>query len=106
MSEFDDTLTRLFAEARETLPDEDFLRNVAMRMRHAHRRRAVRQAAFATAAAGVAAALTPYVAEGSLAVASHLGAWLPAFEDALASPIAWACALAVAAWNMRRRRAR
>lgn len=90
MSEFDDTLTRLFAEAREALPPDDFLENVARQMGHSRRRRALRRAAAAIAAAGVAVALTPFVVEGSLAVASHLG-------NALAAPIAWFCSLALAA---------
>lgn len=101
MTEFDDTLARLFAEARETLPEEDFLQSFVVRMRRARRRRAIRQAVLATAAAGVAVAVTPYVAEGSLDVASHLGVWLPAVGNALASPVCLACAL-VAAWGIRR----
>lgn len=102
MTELDDTLTRLFAEARETLPEETFLQNVAVHMSHARRRRAMRQAGLAAAAVGLAVAVTPYVAEGSLSVASHLGAWLPAFGNVLVSPLCWACSLAVAAWGMRR----
>lgn len=95
MSEFDDTLTRLFAEARETPPPDDFLRSVARRISRARRRRAIRRTAIAVAAVGVASALTPYVAAGSLAIASHLG-------NALGSPVAWVCSLAVAAWGLRR----
>jgi hypothetical protein len=44
MSEFDDNLRRLFADAEETLPATDFLERVAGRMRQARRRRAIRQA--------------------------------------------------------------
>ena len=102
MTELDDNLTRLFAEARETLPEETFLENVAVRMRHARRRRAMRRAALVAAAAGLAVAVTPIVAEGSLTVANHLGTWLPAFGNVLLSPLCWACSLAVAAWGMRR----
>lgn len=90
MTELDDTLTRLFAEAQETLPEEAFVRRVAVRVRHARRRRGFWQAALAAAGAGLAVAATPYVAEGSLTVASHLG-------NALASPVCLACALAIAA---------
>lgn len=104
MSELDETLTRLFAEDRETLPDEDFLHEVGLRMSGARRRRALRRAGLAVATAGAAAALTPYVAAGSLSVASHLGTWLPAFGTALTSPAAWACSLAAAAWGLRRAR--
>ena len=102
MTEFDDTLTRLFAEGRETLPAEEFLENVANGMRRARRRRAIRRAAVVTVAVVLAAILTPYVAEGSLAIANHLTASLPTLGSTLASPAAWMCSLAVTAWLLRR----
>jgi hypothetical protein len=77
---------------------------VATRMSHELRRRAIKRTALASAAAALAVALTPYVAEGSLSFATHLGAWLPAFGHALTSPAGWACSLAVAAWGMPRAR--
>jgi hypothetical protein len=101
MTEFDDTLSRLFAEAQETLPAADFLETAAARMRHARRRHTIKQAVFATAGAGIAVALTPDVVEGSLTAAGHLGVWLPALGNALTSPIGWACSLALAAWGVR-----
>lgn len=94
MSEFDDTLTRLFAEARETPPAEDFLESVAIGMRRARRRRAVRRLAFMAAAAVLAFALTPYIVAGSLV-------WLPEIGNALASPVSWVCALSIAALRIR-----
>lgn len=102
MSEFDDTLTRLFAEARATLPAEEFLENVAVCMRRGRRRRALEWAAWTTAAAGLAIALTPLIVAGSLTAASHLGLWLLALGNALISPVGWACSLALAAWGVRR----
>jgi hypothetical protein len=102
MTQFDDTLTRLFAEARGTPPAEDFLRNVATRMSHARRRRSIRRLASALATAGFAVALTPWAAAGSLALANHLAACLPAIGNALTSPVAWLCSLPVAAWGLRR----
>lgn len=104
MTEFDDTLSRLFAEARQYPPAEDFLEKVAVRVSHTRRRRAFARGALATVAAAVAIAATPYVSLGSLAAARHLGMWLPAFGDALTSPIAWVGYLAVAAWSIRRAR--
>jgi hypothetical protein len=104
MNEFDQTLSRLFAEARETPPADDFTERVIIRMTQARRRRAVKQAVLTTAAAGLAIALTPYLVEGSLAGASHLGDWLPALGGALASPAGWACSLAVAGWSLLRSR--
>lgn len=102
MNELDDPLTRLFAEAREPLPSEDFLQSLALRMDRARRGRTLRRAALTAAAAGLAVALTPYVAEGSLTVASHVGVWVPALGNALTSPVGWACSLALGAWELRR----
>jgi hypothetical protein len=104
MSEFDDTLTQLFAEAREALPAEEFLQRVAIGVGRARRRRAIGRTALTVAAGGVAVAATPYVAAGSLAVVGHLGEWLPAFAHALASPVTWLCSVTVAAWGLRRAR--
>jgi hypothetical protein len=55
-------------------------------------------------AAAFAAVLTPYIVEGSLTAASHLGGWLPALGNAMTSPIGWICSLGAAAWSMRRAR--
>jgi hypothetical protein len=104
MTEFDDTLTRLFAEAQEPLPAEDFFEEVAGRVNRERGRRAIRRAALALAVTGAAVALTPYVADGSLTVASHLGVWIPTLGNALASPVGWACSLAAVAWSVRRAR--
>lgn len=94
MSEFDDTLGRLFAEARESLPAEDFLQSVAIGMRRAQRRRAMWRAAVMAAAMVLALLLTPWIVAVSLA-------WLPATGNALASPITWGFALAIAALRFR-----
>lgn len=102
MTDFDDTLTRLFAETRQTPPADDFLASLISRMERERRRRAIGLAMSATVVAALAIVLTPYVAAGSLAAASHLGAWLPAIGNALASPIAWLCALVIAASSRRR----
>jgi hypothetical protein len=102
MSEFDDTLTQLFAEARETLPAEDFLQRVATDVNHARRRRALGRSALTLAAGGLAVAATPYVAAGSLAAVSHLGAWLPTLAHGLTSPVVWLCSAVAAAWGLRR----
>lgn len=101
MTEFDDTLTRLFAETRETLPADDFLQRMATRLSQERRRRSIKRAILSTAAAGLTAALTPYVVAGSLAVASHVVAWLPSFGNELTSPIGSLCALTVVAWIWR-----
>lgn len=99
MSEFDETLTKLFAEARESLPAEDFLERVATDVTRVRRRDVIRRALLILPAAAVAVAATPYVAAGSLRVVSHLGPWLPALSGSLDSPVTWLCWLAVVAWG-------
>jgi hypothetical protein len=104
MREFDDTLTQLFADARQPLPAEEFLQSVATHVSHGRRKRAIGRTALTVAAGGVAVAATPYVAAGTLAAVSHLGEWLPALANALPSPVVWLCSVAVAAWGLRRAR--
>jgi hypothetical protein len=104
MTGFDDTLTRLFAEAREPLPTEEFLETVAIRVHHARRRRTLKQAVSTGVAAVLALLLTPRIVTASLAGATHLGVWLPALGNALTSPLGWAFSLALAARAMRRAR--
>jgi hypothetical protein len=102
LTEFDDTLTRLFAETRKSLPADDFLAGVIFRMERERRRRTIKRAAAATAAAALAMVLTPYIIEGSLAVASRLVTGLPMVENALGSPTVWLGSLAIGAWGLRR----
>jgi hypothetical protein len=101
MTEFDDTLGRLFAEARESLPAEDFLESVAIGMRRARRRRAMRRLVLMAAAAVLALALTPCIVAGSHAGAGRLSVWLPGIGNALSSPMSWFGALAIAALRRR-----
>lgn len=88
MSEPDDILNRLFAEARQTLPAEDFAQRLAIRMSQARRRRTLAQLSLRAGAVGIAIAVTPYVVTVSLAAASNLGLWI--------------CSLVMAAWGLRR----
>lgn len=101
MTEFDDDLSRLFAEAREHPASEDFLEKMTVRISRARRRRAAGRTIAAAAAVGFAVASTPYIAAGSLTITAHL---LPALGNALSSPVAWLCSLAIAGWGMRRAR--
>lgn len=103
MTEFAEALSRLFAETRQAPPPDDFLAGVTRRLRGENRRRAIRRTVLIAAAAGLALVSTPYIAAGSLAIAGHLGGWLPAIGNALTSPVAWLGALAIA-WGVRRLR--
>jgi hypothetical protein len=90
MTDPDDTLSRLFAEARQTPSGDDFQEEVASRIHRARRRGTIGQVALAAAAAGLAIGLTPYAVAVSLTGAGNLGVWV--------------CTLGVAAWGLRRAR--
>lgn len=106
MSELDDTLTRLFAQAQASLPADPFLETVILRMQRQRRWRTVQLATGMATGAMLAVALTPYAVSGSIALAALSARWLPAIGNAFASPLGWACALAVTAWGLRRALAR
>jgi hypothetical protein len=102
MSEPDEKLLRLFAATRAPERGEEFLAGVAVRITRARlRRRIARIGAFAALVA-LAVAATPYVAEGSLALAGRLVNATPALGDALASPAGWTASAAFALWGFRR----
>lgn len=104
MPESDDLLMRLFAEARAPRAGDEFVASVAARIGRARLRgRVARIAAFALLAA-LAVAATPYVAEGSLALADRLASGLPALGAALVSPVGWAASVVIALWSLRRLR--
>jgi hypothetical protein len=101
-ADMDPALARAFAEARTPPADGAFEDEVMDRILKARRVRSVRAMVVVGAFLAAAAALSPWVAQGSLAVSRRLSFWLPALGQALASPVGWVCALAVAAWSLRR----
>ena len=104
MSEPDDQLLRLFANTRAPEKGEEFVRSVAVRIGRARlRRTSARIGAFAALLA-LAVAMTPYVAEGSLALAGRLVSASPALGNALVSPAGWVASTAIALWLFRRLR--
>lgn len=105
MSEHDDQLLRLFAETRAPERDEEFVASVAARVGRARRRRSITRIAAFAALVALAAAATPYVAEGSLALAGRLVSSTPALGNALTSPAGWAGSAVIALWCFRRFRA-
>jgi hypothetical protein len=101
MSEPDDQLLRLFAKTRAPEEGEEFVASVAVRISRARlRSRIARIGAFAALLA-LAVAATPYVAEGSLALAGRLASATPALGHALVSPAGWAGSAAFALWCFR-----
>ena len=102
MSEPDDLLMRLFAEARAPERDEEFVASVAIRIGRARRRGTIARIGAFAALLALAVAATPYVAEGSLALAGRLVSATPALGSALTSPAGWAGSAALALWCFRR----
>jgi len=105
MSEHDDRLLRLFAETRAAERDEEFVASVAVRIRRARLRRSITRIGTFAAFVALAVAATPYVAEGSLALAGRLVSVTPALGNTLASPAGWAGSAVIALWCFRRFRA-
>ena len=102
MFDSDEDLTRLFAETHGYAPAEEFVTSVMTRIRRERRQRTLRYMALALLLVAAVAAATPYIAEGSLAIASRFVDGLAPFGAALGSPASWACALVLAVWVLRR----
>ena len=105
MSEHDEQLLRRFAETRAPEGDEEFVASVAVRIGRARLRRSVTRIGTFAALLALAVAATPYVADGSLALAGRLVSATPALGNALASPAGWAGSAVIALWCFRRFRA-
>ncbi len=98
----DHDLARLFDEARVQLPAQNFLEQVETRIGRARRVRLALQIGGVALVTAVAIAVTPYVAEGSLAAGHYASEWLRRFPSVLASPAGWVCSGAVGLWMLRR----
>jgi hypothetical protein len=101
-SDSDQDLIRLFAETHPFVPAEEFVTNVMTRIGRERQRRTGRKLTLGLLLAALAAAATPYVAEGSLAAGTRFYDGLVAFGAALGSPAGWVCSLAVGAWALSR----
>ncbi len=102
---WDDELACLFEEARHALPAGDFAERVASRIRKKRRRQTLRRIAVWLIGAVCVAAASPYIVQGSLAVADRTESWIPAVGGALLSPAGWAGSLLFALWILWRTRA-
>jgi len=102
--ELDAALVQLFAAARRPTGDAEFTQAVLERVASARRMRSAKAVAQVVLLLVAAAAAAPFVADLSLTVVRHLDVWLPSFGNALASPVGWACSLAIGAWSLRRAR--
>ncbi len=99
---WDEDLTRLFDEARQPLPAEEFAERVAFRVRRVQRWRTRRRLVSWLLAAACAFAVSPYVLQGSFALAACMDRWLPSLGGALLSPAGWVFPILFALWLLRR----
>lgn len=98
----DEDLMRLFEGARVEPPPERFLEQLEHRLLRAKRARWGVRIVLLALLAVVAALMTPYVADGSLAAMDYAAQWLPALGLALNSPAGWAASLLLGAWVLKR----
>jgi hypothetical protein len=87
--EIDPGLMRLFAQAREPLPAEAFLEEVARGLRRAQRLRLLCSAVTLAAIAILALLLTPLVVRTSLSLAQYAAERLTALPAVLMTPTSW-----------------
>jgi len=98
----DRDLARLFAQAHELLPPETFALAVERSVQRSRtRRRFWRMVLFVDMVVG-ALVLSPFVMEGSVAMANYLSMGIAHLGSALLSPIGIGCSLAFGAWFLRR----
>jgi hypothetical protein len=101
----DSDLTRLFDDAQQPLPVENFVATALENVRQARRRRLLRQAAVVAVTLVAGAWAAPYAAEQTLRAAGWLAeGWTgQASELAIASPLGWLCG-ALVIWRIVRQR--
>ena len=98
----DRDLARLFDQAHEPLPPEAFSFAVERRVQRSRTRRGFWRIAWLVDVLIGALLLSPYVMDGSVAMADALSIGIARFGSALMSPIGVGCSLAFGAWFLRR----
>jgi len=91
-----DSLSRLFAEAREPLAPDPFLSGVLLSMMRARRARVLRRVVLAAAIVIIAAFNLPAILNGTAAVLRY--------TDWMITPWGWAVSMVVGAWVILRTR--
>ncbi len=100
----DNDLMQLFDTANTSLEADRFLEQVQGRLEEARVAQRRRWIGLGVVLLVLAAAATPYVAAGSLAVAQYAGGWLLDFNSGLVSPAGWIGSALAAIWLLRRTR--
>jgi hypothetical protein len=103
-NECDPELTRIFAQAREPLADEQFIANLLRKIERARRARLWRQV-FAAFAVVIVIALNIRLLGETTAGAAHVVAdFLATFTQLLSTPWGWAASMLIGVWVMLRTR--
>ncbi|HEX3914919.1 MAG TPA: hypothetical protein VHW71_15565 [Steroidobacteraceae bacterium] len=88
--ELDAQLVALFAESRETLPSEEFMRAFGMRRKRTRRSRTLRRVGLIAVLAIIATWAAPAVLEQTAAAFRALGMHSTDYGELLVSPWGWA----------------
>jgi len=99
---FDRNLAGLFDQKHEPLQPTDFSLAVERRVEHVRRRRRFWHAVALIDVLVAALIVTPYVMDGSAAMAAYLSSAVASLGNAMLSPIGIGCSLAFSAWFLRR----
>jgi hypothetical protein len=94
-NEIDDRLLALFAEARETLPDAEFLQSFLARMERARRRQRLRRIAAVVLLGLLAAWVTPSILATTAAVAQAVGEQSRSYGALVISPAGWGISMLI-----------
>jgi hypothetical protein len=94
-NEIDERLLTLFAGARETLPDAEFMQAFLARMERARRRQRLRRIAVVVLLGVLAAWITPSILATTAAVAHVVGEQSRSYGALVISPAGWAVSMLI-----------
>jgi hypothetical protein len=104
LNEQDPELTRVFAQAREPLADEQFTAKLLQKIDQARHVRMWRQILTIVAVLGLLSLNMPLALETTAAAVRFVGDFSPAYTDVLITPWGWAASMLVGVWVVFRTR--
>jgi hypothetical protein len=102
IDESDTDLARLFAEAREPLRDEEFVRKTMLQIERSRRAQWWRRLLGLAVAAVLVSMNLRWVLGTTATVVGAVGDYSPAYSEWMISPAGWAVSLSLGAWVMLR----
>jgi hypothetical protein len=103
-NELDPDLTRLFAQAREPLAEEQFMANLLLKIERARRARMWRRILAVAAVAVIVSLNMRLVLETTAAAVRLIGDFSRAYTEMLITPWGWAVSMLVGIWVILRTR--